>query len=150
MTNPVDSLIEAFAKAGATSISIHPEATIHLNRSLELIRSLNCRAGIALNPATPTECITWCIHQLDYILIMTVNPGFGGQSLISDIIPKIQQLHHKYTSLTLAVDGGVNAQNISQLAAAGATEFIIGSALLNTSDYSKTVENFYQLLNQPQ
>ncbi len=91
MVSPVDQLIESFAKAGAKRISIHPDATIHLNRSLDLIKKLGCAAGIALNPATPIESIHWCLHQLDFALIMTVNPGFGGQKLIPEVIEKIKK-----------------------------------------------------------
>ncbi len=137
MVTPVDALIEAFAKAGVHSISIHPDATYHLDRSLNLIRSYGCRAGIALNPATPIETITWCEHLLDFALIMTVNPGFGGQKMIPAVIPKIKQLAQKYPHLEIAVDGGVDATQIQTLQKAGAQRFIVGSALFEAHDYSK-------------
>lgn len=147
MTTPVDSLIEQFAKAGATRISIHPDATIHLDRSLNLIHSLGCKAGIVLNPSTSLDTISWCAHHLDFVLVMTVNPGFGGQSLIPAVIPKIKQLHIAYPSLNIVVDGGINPENIAELARAGATEYVVGSALFNTTDYSYTLNSFCQPLN---
>lgn len=107
MTTPVDTLIEAFAKAGAKRISIHPDATIHLDRSLQLINNLGCEAGLVLNPATPIDTLTWCAHNLKFVLVMTVNPGFGGQKLIPEVIPKLSKIRQQHPNLDLCVDGGV-------------------------------------------
>ncbi len=96
MVQPVDALIEAFAHAGAQRISIHPDATIHLDRSLHLIKQLQCDVGLVLNPSTSIEVLTWCVHRLDFVLVMTVNPGFGGQSLIPEVINKIAQISTLY------------------------------------------------------
>ena len=139
MAKPVDELIEAFAKAGAKRISIHPDATIHLDRSLELIRNLGCEAGLVLNPATPIEQIAWCLHHLSFVLVMTVNPGFGGQKLIPSVIDKIKQLHTLYPHLGICIDGGVSIENIASLAQAGASQFVAGSAIFNSSDYQGTI-----------
>lgn len=146
MTTPVDCLIQQFAKAGADRISIHPDATIHLDRSLQLIQDLGCKAGLVLNPATPLDCITWCIHRLDFVLVMTVNPGFGGQALIPEVVTKISQLHQLYPELPICVDGGITTQNIAQLAQAGATEFVAGSAIFNSANYAETIYAMRQKL----
>ncbi len=147
MASPVDPLIQQFAAAGASRISIHPDATIHLDRSLQLIHELHCKAGIVLNPATPLDSLEWCIHRLDFVLVMTVNPGFGGQILIPEIIDKITQIHTRYPSLPICVDGGVTIHNIASLAKAGATEFVAGSALFKSDDYQKTIRLMRQQLN---
>lgn len=139
MVSPVDELIQQFADAGATRISIHPDATLHLDRSLQLIKSLECEAGLVLNPATPIDCIKWCAHRLDFILIMTVNPGFGGQKLIKEVIEKIECVHQQYPTLPICVDGGITPENISTLTRAGATEFVAGSAIFNSNDYAATI-----------
>lgn len=139
MANPVDDLINQFASSGAKRISIHPDATIHLDRSLQRIREGNCQAGLAINPATSLDCIQWSLYHLDFVLIMTVNPGFGGQHLIPDVIKKIALLHQTYPHLPICVDGGVNTKNIQQLAQAGATQFVAGSAIFHTKDYAKTI-----------
>lgn len=135
MVSPVDELIKSFAKAGVKRISIHPDACIHLDRSLQLIKELGCEAGLVLNPATPIEVLQWCAHRLDFILIMTVNPGFGGQTLIPEMIKKIEHTHHHYPQLDLCVDGGVTHANIASLAKAGANQFVAGSAIFNSSNY---------------
>jgi ribulose-phosphate 3-epimerase len=145
MATPVDALIASFAEAGAYSISIHPETTHHLDRSLALIRSFGCRAGLVLNPATPITYIPWCKHRLDFILVMTVNPGFGGQIWIPETINKIKELAEHYPDIELVVDGGVDAQNIQALAQAGARKFIVGSALFHSSDYQTTLNQLCQL-----
>ncbi|MFC3907811.1 ribulose-phosphate 3-epimerase [Legionella dresdenensis] len=139
MANPVDSLIMQFAKAGASRISIHPDATIHLDRSLQLIRSLGCQAGLVLNPATSPDCLTWCLHRLDFVLVMTVNPGFGGQQLIPEMVEKIRFIKAHYPALPISVDGGVTVDNIQMLAQAGASHFVAGSAIFSSADYSKTI-----------
>lgn len=148
MTKPVDELIIQFAKAGANRISIHPDASIHLDRSLELIHQQGCEAGLVLNPATSTDCLAWCKHRLDFVLVMTVNPGFGGQKLIPEIINKISWLKENYPELPICVDGGVTLDNISSLAKAGATQFVAGSAIFSSSDYAKTITDLRQRLAQ--
>ena len=139
MTTPVDDLIQQFAAAGAARISIHPDATIHLDRSLQLIKDHGCQSGIVLNPATSPDCIKWCLHRIDFVLIMTVNPGFGGQPLIPEVINKIKLIRHDYPELLICVDGGINAENISTLASAGANQFVAGSSIFNSKDYTKTI-----------
>lgn len=146
MVSPVDPLIEAFAKAGARRISIHPDATTHLDRSLQLIRQLGCEAGLVLNPATPIDVLTWCTHQLNFILVMTVNPGFGGQKLIPEVLDKITQIHSLYPQLDLCVDGGVTVDNIARLAHAGANQFVAGSAIFNSADYPNTINKMREQL----
>jgi ribulose-phosphate 3-epimerase len=140
MVQPVDTLIEAFARAGAKRISIHPDASIHLDRSLKLIKDLGLEAGLVLNPATPVEVLTWCAHKLDFVLVMTVNPGFGGQKLIPEIIDKISQISKLYPKLDLCVDGGVTIENIAALARMGANQFVAGSAIFNSTNYQQTID----------
>ncbi|HHF7348553.1 TPA: ribulose-phosphate 3-epimerase [Legionella feeleii] len=139
MTKPVDDLIVQFAKAGAKRISIHPDATIHLDRSLQLIQQQGCEAGLVLNPATSLDCLNWCIHRLDFILVMTVNPGFGGQTLIPEILNKISLIKQHYPTLPICVDGGVSTENIARIAQAGATQFVAGSAIFSSGDYATTI-----------
>ncbi len=146
MVSPVDALIESFAEAGATRITIHPDATIHLDRSLQSIQSAGCLAGLALNPATSLDCITHCLHRLDFVLIMTVNPGFGGQTLIPEVVSKMARLHALHPHLPIAVDGGVTVNNIRSLAQAGATEFIAGSTIFGSPDYAKTIASLREQL----
>lgn len=150
MVKPVDALITAFAKAGATAITIHPESTEHLDRSIQLIKDLGCEAGLAFNPTTPLSYLDYVMDKLNLILIMTVNPGFGGQSFISAMIQKIQQVRqmiekHK-NAITLQVDGGVKPDNIHLLAQAGADSFVVGSALFESKDYSATMDSLRQAL----
>jgi ribulose-phosphate 3-epimerase len=141
MTIPTDDLIHQFASAGASRLSIHPDATIHLDRSLHLIRELGCEAGVVLNPSTSPECIEWCLSRLDFVLIMTVNPGFGGQKLIPAVIDKIKWIHFKYPYLPLCIDGGVTIDNINLLAKAGATQFVAGTTIFKSDDYGQTITN---------
>ncbi len=147
MTKPVDALITAFSSAGARRIAIHPDACIHLDRSLQSIRDLGCHAGMALNPADSLEHLEWIIHRIDYILVMTVNPGFGGQSLIHPLLNKIQQIHERYPELSICVDGGVTLQNIREIASAGASQFVAGSAIFNTENYKTTITAMRQALS---
>lgn len=140
MVDPVDTLIESFAKAGAKRISIHPDATTHLDRSLQLINDLECEAGLVFNPATGIECLPWCIHHLSFVLVMTVNPGFGGQKLIPSMINKIKQINTLYPQLNICVDGGVSIDNIASLAQAGASQFVAGSAIFNSPNYQATIK----------
>jgi ribulose-phosphate 3-epimerase len=146
MTTPVDALIESFAQAGAQRISIHPDATVHLDRSLRLINTLGCQAGLALNPATSLEVLPWCVQHLDFVLVMTVNPGFGGQKLIPEVLEKIKHIHQHYPQLNLCVDGGVTLDNCAALAQAGANQFVVGHALLHSTDYKKTITLLRQQL----
>lgn len=146
MTSPVDELIESFAKSGARRISIHPEATQHLDRSLQLIKSLGCEAGIALNPSTPIDSLKWCAHRLEFVLVMTVNPGFGGQKMIPEVLDKITQISQTYPTLNICVDGGVGIQNIAEIARAGANQFVAGSAIFNSSNYHKTIKSMREQL----
>ena len=147
MVSPVDALIKQFAEAGATRISIHPDATIHLDRSLQLIQEAGCQAGLVLNPATSLDCIEYCFHRLDFVLIMMVNPGFAGQTMITEVITKISKLHKRYPTLPICVDGGITSDNMGQLARAGATEFVAGSAIFNGGDYIKTIAKMREQLS---
>lgn len=140
MTEPVDALIQQFAEAGANRLSIHPDATIHLDRSLSLIKDAGCQAGIALNPSTSIETLTWIAHKLDFILVMTVNPGFGGQQLIPTVLDKIVLLKQRYPQIPICIDGGVDEKNIYQLGQLGASQFVAGSAIFKSSDYFATIE----------
>lgn len=150
MVKPVDTMIQAFAKAGATCITIHPESTEHLDRSLQLIKDLGCEAGIAFNPTTPLHYLDYVWDKIDLILIMTVNPGFGGQAFIPGMIAKIQDTHKKIQeqikntgntkTIQLQVDGGVKPSNIAALSKAGADNFVMGSALFDTKDYDATMK----------
>jgi ribulose-phosphate 3-epimerase len=149
MTKPVDSLIVAFAKAGATYITFHPEASEHVDRSLKLIIDCGCKAGLAFNPATPIDYLEHVWDKLSLILLMSVNPGFGGQKLIASILPKISKVRvliqnkantNNSTSPLLEVDGGINIDNIKKVAIAGADIFVMGSAIFNAKDaYKETI-----------
>jgi ribulose-phosphate 3-epimerase len=143
MVDPVDDLIVQFAKAGASEITIHPEATRHLDRSLSLIRDHGCRAGLALNPATSLNYLDHIADKLDLILVMSVNPGFGGQAFISSALSKIQTLRGwidaQKLPILLSVDGGVKVDNIAQIAKAGARRFIAGSAIYTQPDYHAVI-----------
>lgn len=138
MTNPVDSLIRDFAVAGATYITFHPEASQHVDRSLQLIRDCGCKGGLAFNPATPLDHLNFVLDKLDLVLLMSVNPGFGGQEFIPSVLPKISALRHilqqHHLNIPLEVDGGINPKNIKQIALAGADTFIMGSALFKAKE----------------
>lgn len=152
MVNPVDSLITEFAQAGASNITIHPEATHHLDRSLALIRQQGCLAGIALNPATPLTVLDHILDKIDLVLVMSVNPGFGGQAFIPSALAKIKSLQKLITnskhSIRIAVDGGINAENIASVATAGADMFIAGSAVYNQPDYKDAIDALRNALKQ--
>ena len=143
MTNPVDRLIVEFAEAGATNITFHPDASTHVDRSLDLIRKHGCKAGLSLNPATTLDCLQYVFDKLDLILIMSVNPGFGGQSFITSSLEKIKHTRQLITAsgrhIDLAVDGGVKTDNIAEIAKAGANMFIAGSAIFNQPDYADVI-----------
>lgn len=144
MTRPVDDLIVQFAKAGATYITFHPEACEHIDRSLSLIRQHGCKAGLALNPATPLDCLEYIFEKLDLVLVMSVNPGFGGQSFIHSALEKIEKLRAlidaQKPEILLAVDGGVKTDNIKTIAQAGARMFIAGSAIYGQPDYAAVIK----------
>lgn len=136
MVSPVDRMIEAFAKAGATYITFHPEASLHVDRSLQLIKSLGCKAGLVLNPATPISVLDHVWHHLDMILVMSVNPGFGGQKFIPSSLDKLRTLRTMIDAqdreIRLEIDGGVNLHNIKEISEAGADTFVAGSAIFNS------------------
>lgn len=144
MTQPVDGLIVEFAKAGASSITFHPEASHHIDRSLSLIREHGCKAGLALNPGTSLHHLDYLYDKLDLVLIMSVNPGFGGQSFIPSAFEKIKQLRAKIDeqkhTIHLAVDGGIKTSNIAEVAKAGADMFIAGSAIYGQPDYAAIIQ----------
>jgi len=143
MIKPVDRIIPDFAKAGANIICFHPEATEHLDRSLQLIRDHGCKAGLAFNPGTSLDALTHVMDKLDLILIMSVNPGFGGQAFIPHTLKKIAEarklINESGREIMLQVDGGVNADNIAEIAGAGADTFVAGSAIFGKSDYAGTI-----------
>ena len=144
MVKPVDALVPAFAKAGADIISFHPEASEHIDRTLSLIREHGCRAGLVFNPATPLSYLDHVMDRLDLILIMSVNPGFGGQSFIESALDKLrlarQRIDASGRDIWLEVDGGVKTDNIARIAAAGADTFVAGSANFNSPDYRATID----------
>ena len=143
MIEPVDRIIPDFAKAGASFITFHPEASRHVDRSLGLIRDQGCKAGLVLNPATPLDCLTHVIDKVDMILIMSVNPGFGGQSFIPSALTKLRQARQiidaSERDIRLEIDGGVKVENIGDIAAAGADTFVAGSAIFGSDDYATTI-----------
>jgi ribulose-phosphate 3-epimerase len=143
MVKPVDRIIPDFAAAGATYISIHPEATEHVDRSLQLIREHGCKAGLVFNPATPLDWLDHVLERLDLVLVMSVNPGFGGQEFIEAALPKIASvrgvLDRAGRPIRLEVDGGVKVANIGRIAAAGADTFVAGSAIFGSKDYKATI-----------
>ena len=143
MIEPVDRIIPDFAQAGATWISVHPEATRHLDRTLSLIREHGCRSGLVLNPATPLDWLDYVMDKLDMVLVMSVNPGFGGQQFIESALPKIERVRRAIDAsgrpIRLEVDGGVKVDNIGRIAAAGADTFVAGSTIFNSGDYAATI-----------
>ena len=151
MTEPVDSLIKDFATAGATYITFHPEASTHIHRSLELIRSLGCKSGLVFSPGTPLNCLEHLIKEIDMILIMSVNPGFGGQSFIKSSLDKISAsreiISESGKDIRLEVDGGVKIDNIAEIASAGADTFVAGSAIFGSENYQKTITSMKEEIN---
>lgn len=144
MVEPVDRIIPDFAKAGASMITFHPEASRHIDRSLQLIKDEGCQAGLVFNPATPMTVLEWAIDKVDMVLLMSVNPGFGGQSFIEHVKQKIvaarKIIDASGRDIRLEVDGGVKASNIGELAALGADTFVAGSAIFNAPDYRQVIE----------
>ncbi len=143
MVKPVDRIIPDFAKSGASLISFHPEASEHVDRSLQLIRDSGCKAGLVFNPATPLHHLDYVMDRIDLILIMSVNPGFGGQSFLPSVLPKIREARERIRAsgrdIRLEVDGGVKVDNIAEIASAGADTFVAGSAIFNAPDYAKVI-----------
>ncbi len=144
MVKPVDRMIPDFAKAGASIITFHPEASEHLDRSLQLIKESGCKAGLVFNPGTPLHYLDHVMDKLDVILLMSVNPGFGGQSFIPSTLDKLRQVKQLIDDsgydIRLEVDGGVNVANIGEIAAAGADMFVAGSAIFNQPDYKAVID----------
>ncbi|KAF7787438.1 ribulose-phosphate 3-epimerase [Pseudoalteromonas rubra] len=144
MIKPVDSLIPEFAKAGADIITFHPEASEHIDRSLGLIKEYGCEAGLVLNPATPLHYLDYVMDKVDQILLMSVNPGFGGQSFIPQTLDKLRQVRERIDAsgrkIRLEVDGGIKVDNIAEVAAAGADMFVAGSAIFNQPDYRTVID----------
>ena len=145
MVKPVDRIVPDFAKAGASIISFHPEATEHVDRTIALIREQGCKAGLVLNPATPLDCLDYTLDQLDLVLLMSVNPGFGGQQFIRGVLPKIAEVRRRIDRLGrevwLEVDGGIKTDNIGEIARAGADTFVAGSAIFGARDYAATIRD---------
>jgi len=152
MAHPVDRLIIDFAKAGATYITFHPECSEHVDRSLDLIRKHDCKAGLALNPATTLHCLEYVLDKVDLILIMSVNPGFGGQQFIPSTMDKLKKtralIAKSGKDIRLAIDGGVKTDNIFDVAKAGADTFIAGSAIFTQPDYAKVIGSMRQELGK--
>jgi len=144
MVKPVDRIIPDFAKAGATYITFHPEASEHIDRSLSLIHDNGCKSGLVFNPATPLDYLKHVIDKVDMILLMSVNPGFGGQSFIPEALPKLREarriIDESGRDIRLEIDGGVKVGNIGEIAAAGADTFVAGSAIFGADDYKTTID----------
>ncbi|MGR6500598.1 ribulose-phosphate 3-epimerase [Shewanella sp. Koi 1] len=144
MVKPVDRIVPDFAKAGASIITFHPEASEHIDRTLQLIKELGCKAGLVFNPATPLHYLDHVMDKLDVILLMSVNPGFGGQSFIPSTLDKLRQVRERIDAsgfdIRLEVDGGVKVDNIAEIAAAGADMFVAGSAIFGKPDYKAVVD----------
>ena len=143
MVQPVDALAQAFAEAGADSISFHPNATAHVHRSVQAIKARGCKAGLVFNPAATLDVLDWMIDDIDLVLIMSVNPGFGGQSFIDSALRKIEQARRRIDAcgkdIRLEVDGGIKTDNIARVAAAGADTFVAGSAIFGKPDYASVI-----------
>jgi ribulose-phosphate 3-epimerase len=145
MVKPVDALVGEFAKAGASIISFHPEASEHVDRTIALIKEQGCKAGLVLNPATPLAWLDHTLEKLDLVLLMSVNPGFGGQQFIRSVLPKIAEVRRRIDAarkeIWLEVDGGVKTDNIAEIARAGADTFVAGSAVFGSKDYAATIRD---------
>ena len=143
MVQPVDALAQAFADAGADLISFHPDASIHVDRTLQLIAAAGCKAGLVYNPAAPIDGLEWVIDRIDHVLVMSVNPGFGGQSFIDSALRKIERLRNTIDAsgrdIRLEVDGGIKVDNIRRVADAGADTFVAGSAIFGQKDYARVI-----------
>ena len=143
MVEPVDRLVPDFAKAGASLISFHPEASRHVHRTIQLIKAEGCQAGLVLNPGTPVQVLDYVLEELDLVLLMSVNPGFGGQALIPSTLDKLRRVRERIDasgrSIRLEIDGGVKPDNIGEIAAAGADTFVAGSAIFGQPDYAAVI-----------
>jgi ribulose-phosphate 3-epimerase len=143
MVQPVDALAQAFAQAGADYISFHPDASAHVHRSVQAIRAAGCKPGLVFNPAAPLDVLDWMLEEIDLVLVMSVNPGFGGQGFIDSALRKIEQVRSRIDAsgrdVRLEVDGGVKVDNIARVAAAGADTFVAGSAIFGQSDYAQVI-----------
>ena len=143
MVKPVDRIVPDFAKAGATNISFHPEASEHIDRTIQLIKSSGCTAGLVFNPATPLSYLDYVLDKIDLVLLMSVNPGFGGQSFISSALDKLRQVRERIDAsgraIRLEIDGGVKRDNIAEIARAGADTFVAGSAIFGEKDYKDVI-----------
>ena len=143
MVEPVDRIVPDFAQAGASVISFHPEASAHVHRTIQLIKSHGCQAGLVLNPATPIEVLDWVLEDLDLVLLMSVNPGFGGQGFIPSALDKLRRVRERIDAsgrpIRLEIDGGVKPDNIGEIAAAGADTFVAGSAIFGKPDYAAVI-----------
>ena len=152
MITPVDEMILEFAKAGASYISFHPEATAHVDRSLQLVRDQGCKSGLVFNPGTPIDCLEYLIDKIDVILLMSVNPGFGGQKFLPSTLKKLVNVRRIIDDaglpIRLEVDGGISVENIREVADAGADMFVAGSAIFNSNDYSATIRAMRKELGQ--
>ncbi len=152
MVKPVDAIIPEFAKAGANIISFHPEASEHIDRTIALIRECGCKPGLVFNPATPLSFLDYTLDKLDLVLLMSVNPGFGGQKFIDGVLPKITEVRKRIDAsgrdVMLEVDGGVKADNIARIAAAGADTFVAGSAIYGAKDYKAAISDLQQQLSK--
>tara|TARA_Y100001970_G_C14209201_1_gene845909 strand:+ start:333 stop:1001 length:669 start_codon:yes stop_codon:yes gene_type:complete len=150
MVRPVDRLIEEFVEAGATYITFHPEASDHVDRSIQLIKDSGCKAGLVLNPASPVSLLENCLDKLDMILIMSVNPGFGGQEFIPSVKNKIEKLREildqKNLKIRLEVDGGIKLENIAEISSAGADTFVSGSGIFGKNDYKEIISKMREKL----
>jgi len=144
MVKPVDRIIPDFAKAGASYITFHPEGSEHVHRSLQLVRDQGCKSGLVFNPATPLDYLRWCIQEVDMVLLMSVNPGFGGQSFIPSALEKLREarriIDESGRDIRLEIDGGVKIDNIRSIREAGADTFVAGSAIFGTDDYKATID----------
>jgi ribulose-phosphate 3-epimerase len=154
MVKPVDALIPMFAQAGASIISFHPQASEHVDRTIQLIKSLGVKAGLALNPATPLNLLDHVLDQLDLVLLMSVNPGFGGQAFIEGVLPKIDAARRRIQAsgrdIWLEVDGGINAKNIARVVAAGADTLVAGSAVFSGGRYADAIRTLREQATQGQ